>query len=59
MRINLAKRSKERKAKIAPAEWQEFIEIQNKAPQGFIFLSVEVGGSFDDLFDEIYELVAG
>ena len=27
MRIIKAKRSKERKAKIAPAEWQEFIEI--------------------------------
>ncbi len=27
MRIIKAKRSKERKAAIAPAEWQEFIEI--------------------------------
>lgn len=28
MRIKLAKRSSERKAKIPPAEWMEFIEIK-------------------------------
>ena len=41
MRIKRAKRSEERKAKIAPAEWQQFIEIQlekNKSAQnGLIF----------------------
>ena len=44
MRIKRAKRSEERKAKIAPAEWQQFIEIQlekNKSAQnGLIFLLV-------------------
>ena len=41
MRIKRAKRSEERKAKIAPAEWQQFIESQsrkNKPFRGLFFI---------------------